>query len=106
MRLDWQKFLASKEQAQVSDAKPIMKNTDIGSSIPVSPPVVQKKTDSTSSVSRKSDLAGDDFELVEHDDEFEILDNEGQSAANGIKDQNAVVDGLDGGFRMDWEDDE
>jgi hypothetical protein len=68
--------------------------------------VVQNKTASTSSVSRKSDFAGDDFELVEHDDEFEILDNEGQSAANGIKDQNAVVDGLDGAFRTDWENDE
>lgn len=72
----------------VSNA-PLIKKTSVGTSVPVSPPVHQKKTTGTSSGSRKTDPTDDDFELVEYDEqaeldeEFDVMDDQGPSAANG-----------------------
>jgi len=88
MRLDWQrKFPASQQPAKVSDGSSI-KKTSIGSSMPVSPPIRQGKTASNSSGSRNTDPTGEDFELVEHgelEEDFDVVDDEGPSAANGAK---------------------
>lgn len=80
------------ESSSVSH-KPSAKRKPSGSGVPVSPSVRQGKTTVTGSLSRKTNPTHDDFELIEHDDEFDVLDNEGPSAANGIKDPNVVVDG-------------
>jgi hypothetical protein len=90
------------ESLPVSQA-PLVKTPTIGSSIPVSSSAHQGNTTGTGSLSRKTDPTHDDFELIEHDDEFVVLDNEGPSAANGIKDPNVLVDGA---FSTGWEDDE
>jgi hypothetical protein len=88
MRLDWQrKFPASQQPAKVSNGSSI-KKTFVGSSLPVSPPVRQRKTTSNGSGSRNTDPTGEDFELVEHgelEEDFDVVDDEGPSAANGAK---------------------
>jgi hypothetical protein len=67
----------------------LIKKTSVDTSILVRPPVHQKKSTGTSSGSRKTDPTDEDFEMVEHDEhgeldeEFDVMDNQGPSAASG-----------------------